>query len=275
MADAPRIVIALDPSAPEASAFDVLRYFHALDVDLAGVFVEDTKLLSYSRSSLAREIVAGAERELAADSIERQLRARSADMRRYFESMTRVLHGRHSFHVARGEVVSEIERVATNCELLVVGVGHAHRGLRARWGADVYRLARARAATTVFTRDLTPARQVVTVLLRTAGDVAAVAPAALRIARASRARLRVLIVADGAGVLDATRERAAAAFAEFEAARYDVVADRTAATLERAVGTAEGCTLVLAASDEEADTDLLRDLLAQTAWNLVLVRAVD
>ena len=273
MADAPRIVIALDPSAPEASAFDVLRYFHCLDVDLAGVFVEDSNLLSYARSSLAREIVAGAEREVAVESLERQLRARSADMRRYFESMTRVLRGRHSFHVARGEVVSEIERVATNCELLVVGVARAHRGLRARWGADVYRLIRARAATTVFTRDLTPLHGVVTAVLGNADDVTAVMPAALRIARASRARLRVLIVADGPGSVDAMRERTAATLAGAEPPRYDVVADRQTATLRRAIGAAEGCTLVLAAGDDEADADLLRELLAQTVWNVVLVRA--
>jgi len=270
MADVPRIVVALDPSAAEASAFDVLRYFRGIDVDLAGVFVEDSNLLSHARSSLAREIDSGGTREFAIESLERQLRARSDEMRRYFESVAQALRGRHSFHVARGEVVAEIERVAANCELLVVGVALAHRGLRARWGAQVHRLTAVGAATTVFTRDATPPNAIVTAVLRGVEEVAVVAPTALRVARAS---LRVLMVADGAESVARTRAAMAAALAGYESpVRYDVVADRTPATLERAIGTKEGCTLVLAAGDSQADAELLRELLAETAWNVMLVR---
>ena len=273
MADVPRIVIALDPSAAEASAFDVLRYLRSADVDLAGIFVEDSNLLSHARSSLAREIDAAGARDFEIESLERQLRARSAEMRRYFDSIAQALRGRHSFHVARGEVVAEIERVAANCELLVVGVALAHRGLRARWGADIHRLTAAGATTTVFTRDVTPRNAIVTCVLRDADDVAAVAPTALRVARASHAPLRVLIVADGADSVARARETMTEALAGFDGpVRCDVVGDRTATTLQRVIGTNEGCTLVLAAGDMEADAELLRDLLAQTAWDVMLVR---
>ncbi len=274
MADVPRIVVALDPSVSESSAFDVLRYFGDLDADLAGVFIEDSNLLSHARSSLAREIDVHGARDFAIESLERQLHARSAEMRRYFESLARAMRGHHSFHVARGEVAAEIERVAANCELLVIGVARAHRGLRARWGADVHRLTAVGASTTVFTRDSRSSNAIVTAVVRSIVDVAAVGPTALRVARTSYAPLRVLVVADGADSIAQTRDAMASALAGFEGAvRYDVIADSTSATLERAVGAQEGCTLVLAAGDGEADAELLRSLLAETTWNVVLVRS--
>jgi hypothetical protein len=201
-------------------------------------------------------------------------------MRRYFESLARTMRGRHSFHVARGEVAAEIERVAANCELLVVGVARAHRGLRARWGADVHRLTCAGASTTVFTRDSRSSNAIVTAVVRSIEDVTEVGPAALRVARTSHAPLRVLVVADGADAIvqtrDAiahTRDAMASALAGFDATvRYDIIADRTSATLERAVGSQEGCTLVLAAGNGEADAELLRCLLEETTWNVMLVR---
>lgn len=274
MADAPRIVVALDPSVSEASAFDVLRYFRNLDADLAGVFVEDSSLLSHARSSLAREVDAAGDREFVLESLERQLRARSTEMRRYFESVAQALRGRHEFHVARGEVATEIERVAANCELLVVGVARAHRGLRTRWGAGVHRLTAAGASTTVFTRDSRSPQAVVTVVLRSVDDVPSVVPAALRVARTSHAPLRVLVVADGADSISHTRTATRTALAGFESpVRYDVIADRTSTTLESAVGAQTDCTLVLAAGDADADAELLQSLLQETTWNVMLVRS--
>ena len=283
MADVPRIVVALDPSVSEASAFDVLRYFRDLDADLAGVFVEDSNLLSHARSSLAREIDAHGARDFAIESLERQLHVRSAEMRRYFESLARAMRGRHSFHVARGEVAAEIERVAANCELLVIGVALAHRGLRARSGCRCppphgrWRIRR-RFSPAILDRRTRSSR----LWCAASPDVAAVGPTALRVARTSHAPLRVLVVADGAQLIaqtrDAiadTRDAIASALAGFDTAvRYDVIADRTSATLERAVrsGTQDGCALVLAAGDGEADAELLRSLLEETTWNIVLVR---
>jgi hypothetical protein len=273
MADLPRIVIALDPFAPEASAFDVLRYLRGGEFDLAALFVEDARLLSHAQSSLAREIVGGASREIGVESLERQLRARSAELRRYFDTFAQVLRGPHAFHVARGEVVEEIERIAAHCELLVVSVARAHRGMRAHWGADVHRVVRAGAATTVFARGTATSNAFVTAVVRKVDDVAVVAPTATRVARVGRGPLRVLIAAESAEAVARVRARMAQEIAGFELpVRYDGIVDRTVETLRHAIGAESGGTLVLAASDSEADVALLGDLLAQTDWNVMLVR---
>jgi hypothetical protein len=54
--------------------------------------------------------------------------------------------------------------------------------------------------------------------------------------------------------------------------RIATIGARTAPTLRRVVGTTDACTLILAARDSDGDPDLVRELLAKTAWSLVLVR---
>jgi hypothetical protein len=274
MTQPPRIVVALDPASPQADALDLLTGLVGLDTDLLGLFVEDTRLLSHARSSLAREVVlGGVERALDLAALERQLRVRSADVRRHFESAARRFGGRHTFRVARGEVVEEIERAAVESELLVVCVARTRAGQRAWWGAGVHMLARSRRAMTVFARDTVPTKAPVVAVLTDIRDVPSVWGTAVRVARAENAPLTALLLANAPGEWSEMHEQLARdARGLGLPLRIATIGTRTAPTLRRVVGTTDACTLILAARDSDGDPDLVRELLAKTAWSLVLVR---
>jgi hypothetical protein len=126
---------------------------------------------------------------------------------------------------------------------------------------------------TVFTRDTMRTKAPVVAVLTNVRDVPSVWGTAVRVARAENAPLTALLVADGPEEWSEVQQQLARdARGLGLSLRIATIGARTAPTLRRAVGTTDGCTLILAARDSEGDPDLVRDLLAKTGWSLVLVR---
>jgi hypothetical protein len=195
-----RIVIALDPEAQNDLAFDIVRHLsESASSELLGLFVEDARLLAHASSRLAREVVlSGHERPLERPALERQIRAQAEEQRRRFESAAVRLGLRHAFHVARGEWLAELVREATDADALVVMLASRAAALRGPSVAALRELARAPLRNVLFAREGWATRtRIVTVLTRLDREAASL-QTAIRLARASRSPLTVLLGAAAA-----------------------------------------------------------------------------
>ena len=126
-----RVVIWLDPTAPQAGALQVLAGLGRAN-EILGLFIEDMSLLELSRLRVAREITADASASGTLDpgNIERQFRAHARRMQKQFESTARRIGASHRFQIARGEPGTELLRISTGCDMLIVA--HSRRDLAAR-----------------------------------------------------------------------------------------------------------------------------------------------
>ena len=126
-----RVVVWLDPTAAQDDVLQVLSGLGSA-AEVLGLFIEDTNLLDLSSLSVAREFtIEGATvRQLDKRNIERQFRANAARMRAAFEKAAQATSARRSFRVARGELASELLKLSTECDTLVVA--HSRRNFGPR-----------------------------------------------------------------------------------------------------------------------------------------------
>lgn len=126
-----RIVLALDASPRSRAALEAAAALAAaLDIELAGVFIEDINLLHLGGLPFTREVglFSPALRPFGVVEAERALR-READEAQHLLSETAArLRLRWSFQVARGQVATELFALTAEPDLIVLGK-------RARMGA--------------------------------------------------------------------------------------------------------------------------------------------
>lgn len=120
-----RILIALDSSPPSLWALRAAAELAArAGADLAGVFVEDVRLLRVAALGLPAHVslpVAAAGEALEASAVEAQYRVLAAQARRALAVAAEPLPGRPSLRVVRGSVVEQVLAAAETADLLVVG----------------------------------------------------------------------------------------------------------------------------------------------------------
>ncbi len=125
-----RVIIWLDPAAPQEPALQVLEGLGAA-AELLGLFVEDANLLDLSGHSVAREFSEhGAVSTLDAPELERQFQAHARRLRSLFERMAAQLAMPGSFRVTRGDPREELIRHSADCDTLVLS--HSRRSLGPR-----------------------------------------------------------------------------------------------------------------------------------------------
>jgi len=126
-----RVVIWLDPTAPQEGALQVLAGLGRAN-EILGLFIEDMTLLELSQLPVAREFTpdASASQTLDSGNVERQFRAHASRMQKQFESTARRIGASHRFQIARGEPGTELVRISIGCDMLVVA--HSRRDLAAR-----------------------------------------------------------------------------------------------------------------------------------------------
>ena len=142
-----KMIVALDPAAPNNDAFAAVQALTRgePDIEVCGVFIEDTDLLRYSSLPIACEVcvASGAIGAFSPAQLESQLRARATRIRATFELAVRDMAGHSapwitSFNVRRGAVVDELRTAATeDTDLLVISRCRASAGQRAWFGAAV------------------------------------------------------------------------------------------------------------------------------------------
>ncbi|MCI0654328.1 MAG: hypothetical protein L0Y38_02435 [Methylococcaceae bacterium] len=119
-----RIIVALDSVEPRDVALEIARQLQfAREREFLGLFIEDTHVLDHARSRLAKEVMlSGTERPLNRNTLERQMRAQSTQVRQRFEAAASQLGLRHTFRVARGEFLAELLEQAVDADALVLSL---------------------------------------------------------------------------------------------------------------------------------------------------------
>lgn len=194
-----RILLALDLSQRSRLALEMAAALAAeLDVELAGLFVEDIDLLHLSGLPFAREVgvFSRGSRPMVVHDMERAMQREASEVQRLLAEAAKRMQLRWSFQIARGRIANELFAQAGNFDLVVLGKC-ARLGLRLVGDSLAEIESRPSAA-----------NPVVAVY-----DDSAAARRALelsdRLARASGAELQVLVAAakaeDCAGKLDAAK----------------------------------------------------------------------
>ncbi|HSG88195.1 MAG TPA: universal stress protein [Pseudomonadales bacterium] len=139
-----RIVVALDPAAPRAEAFEaLLALCDAADADVTALFIEDDNLLRLAALPGAVEIriqPGAAPHVLDPAAMLAQLERRAEQMRSTCQRAALDLKLRAHFSVVRGDVLAELLRAAADADILVVGRSLRSAGTRTWLGAAPERL---------------------------------------------------------------------------------------------------------------------------------------
>ncbi len=271
-----RIVIAVD--AVEGSDFALELAMHvsqSVSPELLGLFIENARLLDYTRSRLAREITrSGSERPLERAYLERAIREQSAQARLRFEQAAARLGLRHSFRVTRGELAAELLRQAAEAEALILSLAEHAASPDPGVLAAVEQLVDSDLPVLLFARaGWNPGHSVAVVV----GDPDELHPsvrAAARLAKQSRSPLTVLLtgraLADRAGAA----ERIAEAAVDEGAETGDVIAVNavTAEALAQAMRVCRARLLVLPGGAARSEAPLVVELLRRLPSALMLVR---
>lgn len=120
-----RITVAVDASPDSLAAMEAAAELAArMEAHLEGVFVEETDLLRVGELPHARELSVFSKepRDLEARDVERQLRILARRLEQRLRQTAEHTQVPWSFRTARGTVPQELRRLATESDLLVVGV---------------------------------------------------------------------------------------------------------------------------------------------------------
>lgn len=200
-----RILLALDISPRSRAALEMAAALAAeLDIELAGLFVEDVDLLHLSGLPFAREVglFSRGSQPMLVHDMEHAMQREAGEVQRLLAEAAERLRLRWSFQIARGRIANELFAQAGNFDLVVLGKC-ARLGLRLVGDSLAESASRPRATSPVVA----------------VYDDSAAARRALELsdhlARASGAELQVLVTVaeaeDCAGKLDAAKAFAAQA----------------------------------------------------------------
>jgi len=119
-----RIVMALDTASSALPAIEAAAGLAlGLHAELAGLFIEDERLLRFAGLPFAREFgfASARARPLAPDAVEHALRAQAAQLRRVLATMAKRLSLNWTLEVVRGEILRSVLAHAGASDLLVLG----------------------------------------------------------------------------------------------------------------------------------------------------------
>lgn len=243
-----RILVALSAEIETRLSLDVYRYLLGdAPPTIVGLLVENPRLIAHARSALAREIVlSGIERRLEPESLERQLRARWAELRRLFDAESARLGIDARLELVREDRRAALAKAAERADALVVERDAAAEALEL-W-SSLTRPASLRALL------LAPPRWPAVgeiVVLAAPGTLAAPArgasevDAALRLARRTGAPLTVLV----AGAADDEAGMRLARLARESGVRLTAVVPLRSATLDALADAARHASVLILPSD--------------------------
>jgi nucleotide-binding universal stress UspA family protein len=119
-----RIIMALDTASSVLPAIEAAAGLAlGLNAELAGLFIEDERLLRFAGLPFAREFgfASARSRPLAPAAVERALRAQAEQLRRLLAEMAERLSIAWTLEVVRGEVPRSVLARAGAADLLVLG----------------------------------------------------------------------------------------------------------------------------------------------------------
>ncbi len=273
-----RILVAIDASpASLAAAAAAAELAVALEVELAGLFIEETALLELAGSPLVRQLSAlTAESDrLDRTQLERQLRAQAGRVRRDFDRLAARSGVRSSFRVVRGQVAEQIVAETGDADLVSLGrVGWSLRHRRVLGSAARALLAQERRRTLLVGR---APRQRAAAAATAAGPLAIYdgSPAgddavelALQLGAPAGQRITVLLMGEEPAAL---RERLQTHLgARMQAVGVTVAVEPTPGGARRAVGRHRPGLVVVPTGGRHGE-ELIQQLLEETGGPLLAV----
>jgi len=252
-----RVVVGFDPESPELPALEIAAGLALeLQVELAGLYVEDERLLRFAALPFARELCfpSASARRVAPEDIERSLRAQAARLRQLMATTAERFAISWRLDIVRGEVPGSALSSTGASDLLVVG-GPRYRPLAPE--------PRERAAAG---RHALPARPVVVLF-----EGSRTAARALALARDFAARLgselMVLIPARDAEAFRKLRREAADLLGEAVAVSYMQMPKDGLDAIERALRARHAAAIFWPRSDDAE----IAGLRARLSLPLVLI----
>jgi hypothetical protein len=116
-----RLLVALDASASTLDALDdIARLASRLEIEMQGLFVEDTDLLDLAGHRVVAAYPTRHHAALDHDTIERTMRHQVAEARRAIEAAAARLQIPTTFEVRRGRTAVEVVRSASDHDLIVI-----------------------------------------------------------------------------------------------------------------------------------------------------------
>jgi nucleotide-binding universal stress UspA family protein len=119
-----RILIAIDASPYSLTALEAAAELaEKLEVELHGIYIEDTNLLRLAELPFAREFrySRAASQKLDSSQMTEQLRLQAALARRHFDNLVTQRKLDHSFQVTRGVIANELQKATQESDILVMG----------------------------------------------------------------------------------------------------------------------------------------------------------
>jgi hypothetical protein len=132
--DFKRVVLGLHPSSPERIMKLAVELADLLDVELLGLFLEDTGLRNLAGIPFAREfrLLGGGWHPIDVDRLSHDLAVAARNIERAFTAATRGLLGRSQFSVLRGPMVDAMASIMQAGDIVILAepVSPAERSLR-------------------------------------------------------------------------------------------------------------------------------------------------
>ena len=122
--DIKRILIAIDASPHSLAALETAADLaDKLRVELRGLYIEDENLLRFAQLPFAREFRFSrtGSQKIDAKQMAEQVRLQSTLAERHFNDQATNRNLKHSFHVGRGAIATELKKEAEETDLLVLG----------------------------------------------------------------------------------------------------------------------------------------------------------
>ena len=203
-----RIIVALDGSAHASGAPETAAALAArLHAELEGVFVQDIDLARLAALPIGREIqfLTGRGRDFTADELDAHNLEQEACARQAIAAAAARARVGYAFRVARGQVRAEVLSAAGRADLLIVGIGSASPGGRARLGGTARAAAEHAPRSVMISRPGTRAMARPLVLCDGSDGAKRALRAAIRVFGAGERGLAVLIDSADAGRAKAVR----------------------------------------------------------------------
>ncbi len=119
-----RILVAIDASSYSLNALETaVNLAEKLQVDLHGIYIEDSNLLRLAQLPFAREYRFSREKSQKLDTsqMSEQLRLQATLARRHFNESVTKKNINHSFQTLQGTISGELEKAAQDTDILVMG----------------------------------------------------------------------------------------------------------------------------------------------------------
>lgn len=261
-----RILVALDASPHSLSALEAAAELAAsLRAELLGLFVEDINLLRLAELPFAREVgfFSGTLRRLDTQHVERQLHAQAGRARQALTTIAERAQVRWSFHVARGQIASQLLAAALDADLVILGKA-GWSGQRRLGSTARAVLSQVRGPALILQQGIRLGLPVL-VLYDSSSTAQRALAAAIQLVRGKEGSVTILILADGPDAAQSLQTEVAAWLRERGLeARYRWLSKADVPRLCRVVQAEGGGVLVL-----HGDTPLLQDEALVALFNEV------